>query len=79
LQVCINLKLNDILLPTEIKNSSYPVLQFIFLKLLSGVGNLQHACHTWHTKQFQMARRSYMFYISILLWSTQKIHWSLLV
>ena len=25
----------------------------------SGVGNLRHACHTWHAKQFPMARRAF--------------------
>jgi len=45
----------------------------------SGYGNLRHACHTWHAKQFLMARRSSMFYISILLWFTQKVYWPWLV
>jgi len=31
----------------------------------SGVGNLQHACHNWHAKQFPMACRSSTFYMSI--------------
>ena len=39
-----------------------------------GVGNLRHACHPWHAKQFLMARRSFMFYISILLWFTKKVY-----
>jgi len=38
------------------------------------VGNLRHACHTWHAKQFPMVCRSSMFHISILLWFTQKVY-----
>ena len=37
------------------------------------VGNLRHACHTWHAKQFPLARRSSMFCISILLWFTRSV------
>jgi len=40
-----------------------------------GVGNLRHACHMWHSMQFLMACRSSTFYISILLWFTQKVSW----
>jgi len=45
----------------------------------SGVDNLLHACHIWHAKQFLMSRRNSMFYITILLWFTQKAHWPWLV
>jgi len=38
-----------------------------------GVGNLRHACQTWHGKQFPMASRNSKFYISILLWFTRSI------
>jgi len=41
----------------------------------AGVGNLQHTCHTWHAKQFPVARRSSKFHISILLWVTRKVYW----
>jgi len=44
-----------------------------FLKeAFTGVGNLRHACHTWHAKQFQVARRISNFYISILFWFNKK-------
>jgi len=33
----------------------------------------------WYAKQFLMARRSSMFFTSILLWFTQKINWPWLV
>jgi len=45
----------------------------------AGVDNLWHACHTWHAKQFPMARRSSNCSVSILLWFTQKHYWPWLV
>jgi len=37
------------------------------INLSHGSGTYGTRCHTWHAKQFPMARRSSMFYISILL------------
>jgi len=34
-----------------------------------------HVPH-WNAKQFQMSSRSSRFYMSILLWFTQKVYWA---
>jgi len=56
-----------------------PEMRLSFKDLQQESGNLRHVCHTWHAKQFPMARRSSKFSISLLLWFTQKIYWSWLV
>ena len=59
--------------PFSSMNSAHSALKFVLYSCISGVGNLRHACHTWHAKQFLVARRSSMFYISILFWFKRSI------